>query len=89
MPTFTRAARFLELPHEVGRVEKAIRFSAFQELARQEQENGFRQRPQRTARFFREGQSEGWRQKLTAGQIERVIADHAGVMRRFGYAVSR
>ena len=89
LPTFTRAARFLELPHEVERVEKAIRFSAFQELARQEQEKGFRERPQRTERFFRAGQSGGWRQKLTTGQIERVIADHAGVMRRFGYTVSR
>ncbi|WP_207459236.1 sulfotransferase domain-containing protein [Azospirillum sp. SYSU D00513] len=83
--TFTRAARFLQVPDDPARVEKAIRFSGFQELARQEQEKGFRERPSRAARFFRQGRSGGWRDTLTAGQVERIIADHGAVMRRFGY----
>lgn len=83
--TFTRAAAFLALPHDADRVSKAIRFSAFEELARQEAEKGFRECPLRTERFFRQGRSGGWREKLTAPQVVRIIEDHADVMRRFGY----
>uniref|UniRef100_UPI0025CD8979 sulfotransferase domain-containing protein n=1 Tax=uncultured Thiodictyon sp. TaxID=1846217 RepID=UPI0025CD8979 len=77
VPTFTRAARFLGLPDAPERVEKAIRFSSFSELLRQEEEQGFRERPQHAERFFRQGRSGGWRDTLTAGQVERIIADHA------------
>lgn len=83
--TFTRAAAFLNLPSDPARIEKAIRFSDFRELARQEAEKGFRERPQHTERFFRQGQSGGWRDKLTPEQVARIVADHGPVMRRFGY----
>ena len=83
--TFTRAAAFLALPQEAGRVDKAIRFSAFRELAQQEEERGFRERPQHSERFFRRGRSGDWREQLTAQQIERIITDHAETMQRFGY----
>ncbi len=82
---FTGAARFLNLPDDPVRIEKAIRFSDFQELARQEAENGFYERPPHIERFFREGKSGDWRDKLTSAQVERIVADHGDVMRRFGY----
>ncbi|WP_295393066.1 sulfotransferase domain-containing protein [uncultured Thiodictyon sp.] len=84
-PTFTAAAAFLGLPQDAARIDKAIRFSAFGELARQEAQRGFHERPQHTERFFRRGRSGDWRTQLTAGQVERIIDDHAEVMRRFGY----
>jgi len=83
--TFSEAARFLKLPDDPARVEKAVRFSDFKELARQEAEKGFRERPLHTESFFRQGKSGGWRDKLTVAQVERIIADHGAVMRRFGY----
>lgn len=85
--TFTRAARFLKMPDDPERVAKAIRFSDFRELSRQEATNGFRERPQATARFFRQGTAGGWRKELTPKQVQRVIGDHGEVMRRFGYLV--
>lgn len=85
LATFRAAARFLQLPDEPARVERAIRFSAFDELARQEAEDGFREKPQRTKRFFRHGQSGAWRKQLTPQQIDRIVTDHGDVMRRFGY----
>ena len=85
LETFTKAAQFLDLPDSPERVEKAIRFSDFRELVRQETEIGFRERPQRTHRFFRQGKSGGWRSELTEEQVEQVLADHGAVMRRFGY----
>jgi hypothetical protein len=83
--TFTRAARFLQLPDDPERIAKAIRFSDFHELARQEAEKGFNERPHHTQKFFRQGQSGEGRQRLTREQIERVAQTHAEVMRRFGY----
>lgn len=85
LATFTRAAAFLQLPADPERVEKAIRFSDFQELARQETEKGFRERPYHTEQFFRQGKSGDWREKLSPEQVARLIADHSEVMRRFGY----
>lgn len=83
--TFAQAARFLELPDEPGRIDKAVRFSDFRELARQESEQGFRERPRHSERFFRQGKSGAWRDRLTQEQIDRIITDHTAVMRRFGY----
>ena len=85
LATFTRAAAFLELPRDSVRVSKAIRFSEFRELARQEAERGFLERPQRAERFFRRGAGRAWQDELTTAQVKRVIADHGEVMRRFGY----
>ena len=89
LDTFTRAAAFLGLPHDPGRVGKAIRFSSFDELSRQETGKGFRERPAHAERFFRRGASGGWRDTLSAQQVERVVAAHGEVMRRFGYLDDR
>ena len=83
--TFTAAARFLKLPADHDLIEKAIRFSDFRELSRQEKERGFREKPPKTERFFRQGKSGDWRNKLTPAQIATLIHDHGAVMQRFGY----
>lgn len=85
LATFTRAARFLQLPDDTARIEKAIRFSDFKVLARQEEEQGFRERPPKTERFFRQGKSGDWRDRLTPEQVARIVAGQGEVMRRFGY----
>ncbi|GAB6039790.1 sulfotransferase domain-containing protein [Endothiovibrio diazotrophicus] len=85
LPTFTRAARFLGLPDSAERVAKAIRFSDFRELARQEDEKRFKEKPHQDVRFFRRGRSGTWREQLDEAQVRRLIADHGEVMRRFGY----
>lgn len=87
--TFTQAAHFLQLPDDPQRIEKAIRFSDFKVLSAQEAENGFRERPAKAARFFRQGQSGGWRNQLTTAQVDRIVADHGTVMQRFGYLDER
>ena len=85
LATFTRAVQFLQLPDDVDRISKAIRFSDFRELARQESEKGFRERPSHTERFFRQGQTGRGRSQLTPEQIDRLIEVNGEVMRRFGY----
>lgn len=85
LETFGAAARFLSLPCHSERLEKALRFSAFDQLESQETSNGFRERPPEMGHFFRSGRSGGWRAQLSADQVARVVRDHGEVMRRFGY----
>lgn len=85
LPTFGRAARLLGLPDDRERLERALRFSRFDELARQEAAGGFRERSPGAARFFRQGRSGAWRQRLSDAQAARIIGDHGPTMRRFGY----
>ena len=84
--TFTRAARFLDVPHDSARLQKAIQFSGFEELSRQESQGWFRERPGRAKEpFFRCGRAGGWRETLTDAQVAQIIDDHGPVMGRFGY----
>jgi hypothetical protein len=83
--SFGRVVRFLGGEPPADRLGRAVRFSAFESLRDQEQSAGFVERPETAARFFRAGQAEAWRTALTAKQIARIEADHAGQMRRFGY----
>jgi len=85
LPIFGGAARFLQLPDEPSRLEKAIRFSDFKTLSKQESEAGFREKPRHAKNFFLQGKSGGWREKLTLEQINRIVVDHNKVMQRFGY----
>lgn len=85
LQTFTEACRFLQLPADAERIEKAIRFSSFNILSGQEALHGFNERPIKKQRFFRQGKSGAWRDQLSAGQIQKIVADHHVVMRRFGY----
>lgn len=85
LDTFSAAAAFAGLPKAPERIEKALRFSSIQELQRQERETGFKERPRRSRTFFRKGQVGGWKEELTAEQIQRIIEDHHEVMLRFGY----
>ena len=84
--SFTRCAAFLGLPSDPASIDEAVRFSSFRELARQEGQSGFLERPGRiVGPFFRRGESGGWRDTLSRDQVRQIVADHGAVMRRFGY----
>lgn len=85
LATFTQICQFLQLPNDPDRVQKAISFSDFKELNRQENQEGFNERPTKTPKFFRQGKSGSWQQSLTSQQIQQVIHDHHEIMQRFGY----
>ena len=84
--TFGALARFLRWPPDQTRLDKAVRFSAFDELAGQEEESGFRELPKgATTRFFRAGRTGAWRDALSDRQTARMIEANGALMRRFGY----
>jgi aryl sulfotransferase len=82
---FAGAVRFLGLEQNCERVRRAVAFSSFETLRRQELEHGFKEKPRGAASFFRSGRVGSWREVLTKEQVERLIRDHGAVMNRLGY----
>ncbi|WP_086463837.1 sulfotransferase domain-containing protein [Oceanibaculum nanhaiense] len=82
---FSRVVSFLRLPPSPQRLDKALRFSSFKELSKQEKKAGFRERSQNSQSFFRVGRRDQWREVLTRDQIARIVELQGAQMRRFGY----
>jgi hypothetical protein len=85
LETFGRLAAFLRLEPTRRQLEAAIEASSFDKLKEQEEEFGFKEKPETAEKFFREGKSGQWRETLTASQIERIVAANRPQMERFGY----
>jgi aryl sulfotransferase len=83
--TFMGIVQFAGLSDDPEWVDRALERSSFASLQRQEQMYGFAGRSPHAESFFRKGQVGSWREVLTEVQIERLLHDHAPVMRRFGY----
>ncbi|MEE8535288.1 MAG: sulfotransferase domain-containing protein, partial [Kiloniellales bacterium] len=83
--SFGRVARFLGLDPPRDRLKRAIKFSSFKVLRRQEDRHGFRERSEKAKNFFRKGTSGQWKTALTAEQVARIVGDQRQQMQRFGY----
>jgi aryl sulfotransferase len=83
---FGGVVRSCGLDYDEEQVKKAVAFSAFAELQRQETSVGFRERSTATpGRFFRRGEVGSWRDELPGRLAERLLAAHHETMGRFGY----
>ena len=82
---FTATAKFLGLPDTPARIQKAIDFSRFEELKKQEEKSGFRERMHTGQKFFRKGTSGSWREALTEEQARRMVDTHRETMTQLGY----
>lgn len=85
LASFSQAVAFMGLPHTRRQVETAIAFSRFEELQRQETEEGFREKHCRSGLFFRKGAAGAWQTELNKTQVRRIKTDHGRIMARFGY----
>lgn len=84
--TFGKIVRFCGLPYDEARLRRAVAFSDFSELQRQEKAKGFRERSIRASGpFFRRGQTGAWREELPFELVEKLIAVHGPTMKQFGY----
>jgi hypothetical protein len=86
--SFGALARFLRLAPSEEQLKRAIAKSSFSELRKQEEERGFKERPEAAQQFFREGRSGQWPQALTQQQIADICSVHAPIMQRFGYLLA-
>lgn len=79
-------ARFCGLDWDLGRGRKAVAFSSFQELRRQEASGGFRERYYHSsAPFFHGGRAGSWKESLSLEGTRKMLAVHHETMERFGY----
>jgi hypothetical protein len=85
MTAFGGMMRFLGLPEDRDRLARAVRFTSFDELQRQESEEAFVERGERADSFFRKGRVGGWRNELSHKQAAAVVRVHRVQMQRFGY----
>ncbi len=83
--TFGDLAKFLRIPAAPAAIKKAIKASSFDKLRKEEEEQGFIERPDTADRFFREGKAGQWRDTLSADQIKRLKDVLGPQMKRFGY----
>jgi aryl sulfotransferase len=82
---FKSAVEFLGLHFSDEKIEKAIRFSSFKELQKQEKEKGFKEKPANAGKFFRNGKIGSWHDELTKEQADLIISTHSKIMYQFGY----
>jgi hypothetical protein len=83
--SFGKLLDHLGIPIDQHRLEKAIRFSSFDEVSRQEGESGFGEKSSHSDRFFGKGQSGYWRNELAPELVKQIKRDHKHVMKKFGY----
>jgi hypothetical protein len=82
---FAQALERIGVPVDRERLDRAIRFSSFEELRRQEEAGGFIERSAFSDRFFDSGRAGRWRDELPPEAADRIRRDHGRVMREFGY----
>jgi len=83
--TFGALARHLLFKPTDEQLAEAVDRSSFERLREQEEKEGFRERPDGTERFFREGRTGQWKDVLTPQQVQRIVDAHGEQMQRFGY----
>jgi aryl sulfotransferase len=86
---FSAALKFAGRSATSAEIERAVRYTDFAELQRQEKERGFAERISRKAPFFRVGRTEAWRETLTAEQTKTIERHHGAVMTRLGYRLKQ
>ena len=86
--SFRRALRFAGCAAGDDAIRRAVAYSTFEQLQKQERTHGFREAQPRAGLFFRRGVAGSWRGELTAAQIARIEADHGAMMQRLGYKLS-
>lgn len=82
---FARLLEHIGVPVEAERLARAVRFSSFDEVSRQESESGFVEKSPTAERFFHGGRAGGWREVLPPEIVERVTRVHGPTMRKHGY----
>jgi hypothetical protein len=83
--TFARLVEHLGMPVDEERLARAIRFSSFEEVSRQESKASFVEKSPISERFFSVGRAGQWEEALPPDLAERIRRDHGAVMKQHGY----
>lgn len=83
--TFAAMLEFLGVPLDDERLDRAIRFSSFDEMQRQESKAPFVERSAHSKRFFHTGKTGQWEDAIAPEDIDSLCNTHREVMTKFGY----
>jgi len=82
---FGRLLEHIGIPLDEARLKKAIRFSSFRELKKQEKKHGFGEHSGKSDGFFAKGKAEQWRTDLAPELVDKIRKDHRNTMKKYGY----
>lgn len=82
---FSSLIKHIGLPVDEARLEKAIRFSSFDEVSKQESKDGFAESSVKASKFFAKGTSGQWKKELDADLVDEIRKRHEKVMKKYGY----
>lgn len=82
---FASLLKHIGIPVDQARLEKAIRFSSFNELSKQESEGKFIEASPKSEKFFSRGTSGQWKNELDETLVQQVRETHGKVMKKYGY----
>jgi len=82
---FKSLISFLGLGLDPRLLKRAIRFSSFPEMRKQENKQGFIERSPNSRHFFRSGRKDQWRTGLSREQVATIVDAHRDQMLRFKY----
>jgi hypothetical protein len=85
LKVFRKVVSFLGQKRDPARLKKAISFSSFEQMKKQETTRGFVEKHEDAKAFFRRGRKNQWRQKLTDEQVSRIVETQHDQMKRFNY----
>lgn len=75
--------KFLQVPVEYTKMQKALKESSFSALQKQESAQGFREKPPSMDKFFATGKYGGWVDKLTTEQVARIHKEFKPTIEEF------
>jgi len=82
---FTKLLAHIGVPADPERVEKAVRFSSFKELKKQEDAAGFVEKSPKSDRFFAKGTSDQWKTDLPPEFAKKIRKQNRKLMKKYGY----
>jgi len=83
--SFEKMLRHAGLPVDPQRMEKAIHFSSFDEVANQEKSGGFKEASDFSDSFFTSGTSGQWQTELAPALAKKIRKQHRKMMKKYGY----
>lgn len=84
---FAKVIQALGAPPDADRIERAVRFSAFERMQQQERAKGFIEQTSKTELFFRGGRIGDGLRRLSVEDRRRLVAQHGAMMGRLGYSL--
>ncbi len=82
---FEKVLHFCGVSVDKERLRKAVGYSDFKQLKKQEEKDGFKERSPKSTSFFYSGKVGNWKDKLTDQQVKQIISVNGSMMKKLGY----